>query len=439
VSVAVIGSGMAGLAALDALVDADKPARVYEAGPTWGGHTRSDVVEGFTFDEGPHVSFTTDERVRELFARGAGRVLEIEASIGNTFGGHWIRHPAQCHLFGLDTDLVAKCIDDLAKARYGPPSEIRNYADWCRDAFGATFAETFPFAYTRKYWTVPASDLGIDWIGKRVYAPTVEEVVRGALAPDNEGSFHYLSHARYPAHGGFQSFLRSFAHPEHVECGKRVVEVDPGRKILRFEDETETGYDALISTMPLPELVRAIDPRRVPSEVRAAAEVLLCTSVALVDIAVDRADLCEHHWFYSYDENEAFSRVSFPHMLSPANAPDGKGCIQAEVYYSSKRQLPCGPAILPERVIDDLVSLGVLHSRNEVLWARCRQVPFANVVFDHNRQPALDVIRPWMEEEKILLAGRYGEWGYHWTDDAVRSGWQAAAAVLDETRGARVS
>jgi protoporphyrinogen oxidase len=437
-SVAVIGSGMAGLAALDALIAAGKLARVYEAKETWGGHTRSDVVEGFTFDEGPHVSFTTDERVRELFARGAERVLEIEARIANTFRGTWIRHPAQCHLFGLDADLVARCIDDLAKARYGTPSEVRTYADWCRTAFGSTFAETFPFAYTRKYWTVDASDLGTDWIGKRVYAPSLEEVVRGALAPDNEGSFHYLSRARYPAHGGFQSFMRSIARPEHVECGKQVVEVDPWSAVLRFADGTDTGYESLISTMPLPELVHSIDASRVPEEIRVAADALLCTSLVLVDIAVDRTDLSEYHWFYSYDEDESFSRVSFPHMLSPDNAPEGKGCIQAEVYHSARRPLPCDVALLPERVIGELVTLGVLRSPSEVLWARSREVPFANVVFDHNREPALSTIRPWIEKLGIVLAGRYGQWGYHWTDDAVRSGWQAAAAVLGESRGGRV-
>jgi protoporphyrinogen oxidase len=439
VGVAVIGSGMAGMAALDALIAADEPARAYEAGPTWGGHTRSDVVDGFTFDEGPHVSFTSDERVRDVFSRGAEHVLEFETSISNAFRGRWIPHPAQCHLFGLDTDLVVRCIADLAKARYGAPSEARTYADWCRAAFGSSFAETFPFAYTRKYWTVAASELGTDWIGKRVYIPAIEDVVRGALAPDNEGRFHYLSTARYPDHGGFQSFMRAIARPEHVECGKRVLEVDPWNRLLRFADGTEAGYEALISTMPLPELVRSIDARRVPEEVRVAAGALLCTSVALVDIAVDRSDLSAHHWFYSYDEGVSFSRVSFPHNLSPNNAPEGKGSIQAEVYYSARRPLPCDAALLPDRVVEELVSIGVLRSSSEVLWARCREVPFANVVFDHSRRDALSTIRPWIEAQGIVLAGRYGEWGYHWTDDAVRSGWQAVAAVLGEGRGARVT
>ena len=117
-------------------------------------------------------------------------------------------------------------------------------------------------------------------------------------------------------------------------------------------------------------------------------------------------------------------------MLSPGNAPKGRGSVQAEIYHSPHRGLPCSLASLPERVIEELIGLGVLRSASEVLWARAREVPRANVVFDHDRRRALRVITPWLREQGILLAGRYGEWGYHWTDDATRSGWAAADALL---------
>lgn len=404
---------------------------MYEASDSWGGHTRSDHIDGFTFDEGPHVSFTKDERVRDMFSRGAGDVLDIDASIANTYVGNWILHPAQCHLYGLDVELVARCLIDLERARSrSAQAQPSSYADWCRGAFGATFAETFPFAYTRKYWTIEASDMGTDWIGERVYAPSFEDVVRGALLPDNEGRFHYLSRVRYPAAGGFQAFLGAFAHPEHVMVGKRVVRIDPEDHRLQFEDGTEASYEHLISTMPLPALVDVIGKPGVPTEVRAATDALLCTSVVLVDIAVDRPDLGAHHWFYSYDDDVSFSRASFPHMLSSANAPTGCGSIQAEVYYSRHRALPCDASNLPERVISELCGVGVLRSPSEVLWARHRDVRYANVVFDLDRADAIRIVRPWVESQGITLAGRYGEWAYFWTDDAVRSGWAAAESIM---------
>jgi protoporphyrinogen oxidase len=428
--VAVIGAGMAGVAASDALCESGHEVEVFEAEPHWGGHTHSRDDGGFVFDEGPHVSFTNDDKVRDVFCRGAGKVEEFSARITNAFHGHWVVHPAQCHLYGLDHGLVTDCIVDLVRAQQSPPA-VKTYADWCYAMFGKTFAENFPFAYTRKYWTVEASALSTDWVGARMYPPKLEEVIRGALEAEQAGDFHYLTRFRYPSKGGYQSFMCAMVRPEVLHLNKKVITVDVKKRQLGFADGTTSGYDRLISTMPLPELIRAVPPQQCPGDVRAAADQLLCTSLVLVDIAVNRRELFNHHWFYVYDDDISFSRGHFPHLLSPHNAPPGKGSIQLEVYHSRHRSLPCEPASLPERVVGELHRLKIIDSKQEVLWARHREVQYANVVFDHNRATALATICPWISRQGIILAGRYGEWGYHWTDDATRTGWAAAARIED--------
>lgn len=432
---AVIGSGFAGIAAGQALADAGAPVEIFEARPYWGGHTHSEVVDGFTFDEGPHVSFTMDDRVKAAFARGAGEVAELAVRTTNWFHGSWVPHPAQVHLYGLDPDLVTACIVDLAAAQEDD-APVGTYADWCVRSFGRTFAERFPFVYTRKYWTVEAAEMATDWIGKRIYPPKLAEVVRGALDPGHEGEFHYLTRVRYPATGGYQAFMRGMLRPGILRLGTEITGLDLLDRTLAFADGSDSEYDRLISTMPLPELIRAIRRPTIPSEVRAAADALLCTSLVLVDIAVRRPDLFDHQWFYVYDEDISFSRVHFPHMFAAANAPAGRGSIQAEIYHSRHRPLASPPASLPDRAVAELERLGILRP-GDVLWARQREVPYANVVFDHQRSAALAVIVPWLTEHGVELAGRYGEWGYHWTDDSTRSGWAAAARVLGAPTPAR--
>lgn len=427
--IAIIGAGFAGLAAAERLAREGLRATVFEADAHWGGHTHSDVVGGFTFDEGPHVSFTKDPVVRELFARSAEGVREFQARLTNYSRGSLIEHPAQVNLSGLDPDLVTRCIVDLVEAR-ARPIAVDSYEDWCRNTFGETFAREFPLVYTRKYWTVEARDMTTDWAEKRVYAPTLAEVVRGALQPALHGQFHYFSVVRYPESGGYQSFMRLLAKDRDIELDKRVVSVDIRNGRLHFADGTERTYGKLISTMPLPELVRAIPADQSNEGVRAAAEQLLCTSLALVDVAVNRSDLFSHHLLYVYDEDVSFARAHFPHMLAPGNAPAGQGSIQVEIYYSHKRPLPSAIDTLPDRVVGELVRIGILRSAGEVIWARSREVQYANVVFDHRRAAALGAILPWLEAQGVVLAGRYGEWGYHWTDDAVRSGWAAASRCI---------
>ena len=342
---AVIGAGFAGLAAGAKLADAGRSVEIFEARPVWGGHTHSTNDDGFIFDEGPHVSFTKDEDVRRVFLAGADEVEEIKARITNAYKGKWLTHPAQCHLHGLDPELITRCIIDFVAAQKDPPT-IETYADWCVAMFGRTFAETFTFAYTRKYWTIEAAAMSTDWVGSRLYPPKLEDVIRGAVTPEAPGEFHYLQGFRYPRRGGYQAFMNAMVRPDRLRLNKQVAEIDLEARTLRFTDGTVQGFDRLISTMPLDAFVRAVRPDQVPAAVREAADRLLCTSVALVDVAVRRADLSDHHWFYVYDEDISFARGHFPHMLSPCNAPPGCGSIQLEVYYSKHRDLPCSVAEL---------------------------------------------------------------------------------------------
>lgn len=424
--VAIIGAGIAGLGAADGVEMLGRRASIFEASRHRGGHTSSVERDGFVFDEGPHVSFTKDERVKDAFTRGAGSVNEFVAQITNYFDGLWLRHPAQCNLFGADPGLIARCVEDLVESRIRPIAEPANYEEWCIDGLGETFFREFTAKYTRKYWTVEAREMTTDWVADRMYPPKVGEVVRGALENHNSNQFHYLNSFRYPTTGGFESFLNEFGRSADITLGAQVTSVDVERRQLRFTDGEIADYQNLISTMPLPLLIDSIVDGQCPPEVRFAASRLRCTSVLLVDVAVDRADLFDSHWFYVYDESLLISRGHFPHMLAPNNAPAGCGSIQLEIYFADHKPLPDSPDALAERVVDELVQLGILNSRLEVRWVRNRVIPFANVLFDHNRASSLATIQPWLAGTGIELAGRYGEWGYLWTDDSLSSGWRAA-------------
>ena len=62
----ILGGGLAGLSASFHL--GHETCTVYEKRNYAGGHIYSENFNGFTWDEGPHVSFTQNEYVRELFA-----------------------------------------------------------------------------------------------------------------------------------------------------------------------------------------------------------------------------------------------------------------------------------------------------------------------------------------------------------------------------------
>jgi protoporphyrinogen oxidase len=429
--IVILGSGMAGFGAAHRLYSAGTDSILFEKKPHYGGHTAShQYKEGFIFDEGPHVSFTKDERIQRLFAANIdGEFETLTTRVNNYWRGHWIKHPAQCNLYGLPTDLVVDVLKDFIAAQQHDHGPIENYADWLRASFGATFAETFPMEYGLKYHTTTADNMSTDWLGPRLYRPDLEEVLRGALSPSTP-DVHYISHFRYPTQGGFKSYLKPLPKMTDMVLDHEVVHIDPGSKRIRFRNGDDAAYDALISSIPLPDLVPMIEG--CPRDVLDAASNLACSEVVLVNIGVGRSDLIDAHWSYFYDRDISFTRLSTPHMQSPNNVPEGCGSLQAECYYSDKyRPLEGSPDDCIEPVIRDLVRCGVLRGDDEILFKQAMHVKYANVIFDLDRASALEIVHGYLDDIGIAYCGRYGDWGYMWTDESFKSGEREAERVIN--------
>lgn len=429
-SVAVLGAGLSGLAASQRLREQGFQVDVYEKQPHVGGHAYSYHMDGFTFDQGPHVSFTSRPEIKTLFSQAVnGQYTERDAEVLNYWQGHIVRHPAQCNLYGLPVEMVERCVLDIIKARYeGDDHPIETYADWCYKSLGRTFSEEFTLRYTRKYWTAEASNMSADWVGSRMYIPNLEDVIRGALKSHTD-NYHYITHFRYPEHGGFGSYVQAVAAGQDVNLGCEVASIDLQRRRMEFINGREAYFDKLISSLPIPELIRRI--KDVPESVSEAAKRLTCTSLVLVNVGVVRdKGFPDAHWMYFYDEDIIFARGNFPHRLSPNNVPPGCGSIQVEVYHSKYRPLPCEDVL--NRSMEDMYKSNLLSRDDRVIFAREQRIPYANILFDLERASSLAIVQDYLNDKNIACCGRYGEWAYYWSDDSVLSGWHAAEKVIAE-------
>lgn len=403
---------------------------VYEKSPYAGGHTASFVdPQGFLFDLGPHISFTKDARIQEFLARAVNDQYEaLQVKLDNIWHGLRLTHPVQLHLNGLPHDLIVEIIADFVRHHDATERPINNYEDWLVASYGRKFAELFPMQYGRKYHTTAASNMSVDWLGPRMYRPSLEELLRGALAPWNP-EVHYITHFRYPKKGGFLSYLNQFPSMADIRLGHEVVAVDPRARTVRFADGKTTTYGALVSSVPLPELIPMV--AGAPQDVVDASRRLACTTCVLVNVGVDRADLSDGQITYVYDEEFAFSRLSFPHTLSKHNAPAGCGSIQAEVYFSSKyKPLTVPTEQIVERVIADLKKAGIVKETDRILTRHASVVRHANVIFDLERAEAVKIVHGFLDDVGIRYCGRYGDWGYMWTDESFVSGERAAELAL---------
>ena len=430
-NVIVLGAGLAGLSAAYHL---DCECEVFEKESYVGGHCRTKRVEGFNFDEGAHVFFGKDDCSREFVWDTLGReMLPHRAEIWNNYDGcRFGRYPVQANAAALAPDVATHCVLDFIEASSKPEPEVRNYEEWCYASFGKAFSDEFMLRYARKVWTVEPREMTTEWLGSkvggRISRPSLEQVLRGAIDPDPQ-ELNYLTEFSYPASGGFGRIVEPLASRVplvRLNCG--VKRIEAGARHITFADGTERDYAAAISTIPLPTLVRlAVDA---PPEVRAAADKLMWTSIRTVNLGVQRTDVGPGHWVYFYDHDIPFFRVSFPSKFAPDNAPAGHSSISCEIAYS--RRKPLDEDRLVERCVDALRRTGVLLSSDRITVEDQIDIPYAYVVFDFNRAPSLRTIHGWMESVGLYPCGRFGEWGYHWSFEAIESGRNVATRVAEQ-------
>ncbi len=428
--IAILGTGMAGFGAAQRLRNENTEVLMFDKNAAYGGVTTTDVLPGgFIFDHGPHVSFTKDERIQKILADNIeGQYETIQYYVNNYWHGHWMTHPVQNNMHGLPLDLITTIVCEFAALAQQEQKSPANYEQWLRGSYGNTFAETFPMVYTQKYHTTPAANMTTDWIGPRMYRPSLKEVVHGALTTAT-ANIHYVTNFRYPTRGGFMSYLHRFAQGAKFQFGHRLVKLRPKTRTLMFANEVEVNYDGVVSSLPLPDLIPLIEG--VPSQVLEAAQKLACTSVVLVNIGVARAEISPAHISYFYEPDIVFTRLSFPYKMSPNNTPAGSSSIQAEVYFSKKyRPLQHQPDHYIEPVIKDLIRCGVISVDDKILAKQALKLDYANVIFDLDRSAALAIVHGYLDEIGVGYCGRYGDWGYMWTDESFKSGERAAETVL---------
>jgi UDP-galactopyranose mutase len=313
-------------------------------------------------------------------------------------------------------------------------SKPQNFEEFIYKVWGAGIAKHFAIPYNRKLWAVPLTEMETSWLGGRVPMPDLKEMIEGALSPKPK-PMGPNARFGYPLRGGFQSLMDGFLRRLRGELrlNTRVVDVSPSRHTVTLSDGSEVRYEALVSTMPLPVLIRSMG-NEVPAAVRKAAAALKYLSVRCVNIGVGRENLTEKHWIY-YPEDTVFHRIFLQGNASPhCNRPGGFGLTCEITYSPTYKPLPCDGEALIRRCIDDCVKVGMFNADDPIWAANQVDMPHAYVVYDHARPQNVAVIREWLEAHDILLAGRYSEWEYYNSDHAFLAGKKAAERAREKCR-----
>lgn len=425
----IIGSGLAGLSA--AFHGGDV---IYEKDGQVGGMCQSPKIDGYTFDHGIHVLHTKDEYVLKLLKQ------DLKICLPPQTRNAWIysydaltRYPIQANTFGLPIPVVKKCLVEFIKVYNKQKDHFKDYEDWILNTFGEGFGRQFLIPYSNKFWTVQTKELTTEWIDVRIPRPSIEDVIEGALT-DQEKGFGPNATFMYPEGDGgigtlpvaFESALLALG--KTITYNKEVCEVDVKGKKVMFTDNSSEDYSKLISTMPLPELIKVLKPTP-PVEIMEAVGRLKHNSILCVNLGIKNININPNHWIYYIENRFAPFRISFLKNFSVKLVPNGKSSITAEIAYSGNSKF--SKTDIVEKVTIDLVNTGIIKSVNDVEMRDVRDLKYGYVIYDHERTKSVKIIKKYLSESDIISAGRYGSWEYQWMDNAILDGKSAIEEALN--------
>ncbi len=424
--VLILGAGLTGLSAARAL-EADRVSyRLVEQSHRVGGHAVTIEDDGYRFDRTGHLLHLRDETLQTQILESIGPDhVTIERRSRVYSHGVYTRYPFQANTHGLPAKVAFECVQGFVEAHFAQGQrEPRDFEEFCLTRFGPGISRHFMLPYNSRLWGVPPSEITSEWCHRFVPVPQLEDVIAGAVGL-HDRELGYNTHFVYPGKG--IGVLPEALHDDldkPAELNSAPRRIDFRRKRAHFRQET-ICYEALLSSIPLPVLVDLLDDP--PEEVANAARKLRCTHLWYLDVALAAPAGHDYHWVYVPEERYPFYRVGCYTNFSSALAPAGRGSLYVEL---ASRESPHLETLMRE-VVAGLTEMGWIRGASDIAFVKLRRIDHAYVIFDHQYFAALSVINPFLAEEGIVSAGRYGAWNYSSMEDALRFGREATIQVRE--------
>jgi protoporphyrinogen oxidase len=437
----VIGAGPAGLTAAYALGKRGHTCRVVEADTVVGGIARTVERDGWRFDIGGHRFFTKVPEVEALWHEILGpEDFLIRPRLSRIYyEGKFFDYPIRIGnaLRGLGVVESLRCGASYVWVRVHRPRDLHTFEGWVASRFGWRLYRTFFKSYTEKVWGMPATEIQADWAAQRIKDLSLWMALANSLLPKRNKRLitSLIEEFQYPRLGPGMMWERA---RELVEAqgstvtlggvvrrvrrsGRRAVSVEvvPNASEGKAAGE-ELAVDHLISSMPIGELVLAMDPPA-PNEVQLAAKGLHYRDFLTVALVVPAERAFPDNWVYVHDRKVRVGRIQNFGRWSPELVKDGQTCLGLEYFVFEGDELW---SMSDEELVDlgtrELAATGLVDAAH-VERGYVVRMPMAYPVYDPGYAERIDVIRRFLAEEvpNVHPVGRNGMHRYNNQDHSM--------------------
>jgi protoporphyrinogen oxidase len=439
----VLGGGPAGLTAGYLLGKQKRDVVVLEAEDQVGGIAKTVERDGYRFDLGGHRFFTKAREVDDLWHEVLGdeflrRPRMSRIYWNNRYLDYPLRGPDVIRKLGPVE--LARCMASYLVAAARPKGEEASLEQWVTNRFGRRLFELFFQSYNEKVWGVPASEIRAEWAAQRIKGLSFFSAAKAAFFGNKGDKIKSLiSEFNYPRFGPGQMWdamttaIRAQGGEVRLDAPVTRLDIGGGR-VVRVEagGETYTDPGAVISSLPLREVVRMAHPAA-PQEVIDAANGLRYRDFLTVALVVDGEDLFPDNWIYIHEPGVRVGRIQNFRSWSPWMVPDpSKACVGMEYFCFVGDDLWT-------MADDDLVDLAAgeleklrLSPKSKVEKGYAIRVPKAYPIYDADYAERVQVIRGWLDGiGNLQQVGRNGLHRYNNSDHSMLTAMRAVENAFE--------
>ena len=456
--VVILGAGPAGMAAAWRLTKLGYPVTVLERDGAVGGMGRTIKVGDYSVDFGPHTFHIREtpeskEILKTITPFFGKDPLTLVRGTRVLLRGKEYVYPLEMLqvLFGVSPLLSARILFDYSmatlKSFFSPAQKEHSFEEWGVRNLGRTLYDLCFGIYSERVWGLPTSQISSKQ-AQRVAKLNLKNIILRTLGIKADPTTYFTKYF-YPRAGISQLFEGMAAE---VRAGGNQVLLDSpairveriGDRVSRVVYKTDSGEqsidcDVLLSTLPLPALVKMTSPPLPQAVVEHAAK-LRYRSLKLIYIALKRPQLTDYHWIYLLDSQFRVNRMSEQKNVSSDMVPKDRTilCIELSLWKDEPLWQASDEEIY-RLALRDLMKMGYGVKESEVDSYFVTDIPTAYPVYELNFEDHLiPVLEGVHEMRNVMTLGRHGLFLNNSMDDNVGLGFQIADHIEQQGADGRV-
>jgi protoporphyrinogen oxidase len=439
-----MGAGPAGLTAAYELTKKGVPSVVLEADNMVGGIARTANYKGYLFDMGGHRFFSKVALVEQIWKDVLGKDFITRPRASRIYyRKKFFQYPLEPMnaLSGLGIAEALRCGLSYAWAQVSKSVPEDDFETWVSNRFGKRLFRIFFKTYTEKVWGIPCHEIKAEWAAQRIKDLSLFTLVWNAICPrraqDKQKVVKTLIHEfQYPRKGPGMMWERTRDLIE--QRGSRVILEAPVEKIRwqpgKVASVLAVGHeyraDYFISSLPIRDLIRMLDPAP-PENVLRAADDFHYRDFLTVALILRGTNLFPDNWIYVHDPNVKVGRIQNYNNWSPEMVPDPTTTCLGLEYFCTDSDLvwTMKDSDLVDLARRELAALGLVDPRS-VTDGTVVRVKKAYPVYDDSYRRGLAVVQEFLTAvPNLQLVGRNGMHRYNNQDHSMLTAVLAARNI----------